>query len=97
MIGSFADLETEDIFNGEDTRHARRSCPRALWPIARRKLTQLNRARDLRDLGVPPGNQLEALVGARAGQYSIRINRQYRLCFTWEGGYAEEVEITDYH
>lgn len=63
----------------------------------RRKLTQLNRVRDLRELAVPPGNHLEALAGARKGQHSIRINQQYRVCFRWEAGYADEVEVTDYH
>lgn len=57
----------------------------------------LNRVRDLMDLTVPPGNRLERLRGDRAGQHSIRINEQYRVCFRWENGYADEVEITDYH
>ncbi|MDP9279986.1 MAG: type II toxin-antitoxin system RelE/ParE family toxin [Gemmatimonadota bacterium] len=68
-----------------------------LWPIVRRKLTQLNRVRDLRELAVPPGNRLERLKGNRRGQHSIRINEQYRVCFRWEGSYADEVEVTDYH
>ncbi len=66
-------------------------------PTARRKLDQLNRVRDVAELGVPPGNRLERLRGDRVGQYSIRINEQYRVCFRWEKDYAEEVEITDYH
>ncbi len=65
--------------------------------MARRKLTQINRVRDLRELSVPPGNRLERLSGDRAGQHSIRINEQYRVCFRWEAGYADDVEITDYH
>lgn len=69
----------------------------ALWPAARRKLTQLNRVRELRELNVPPGNRLERLRGDRAGQHSIRINDQYRVCFRWEDGYADDVEVTDYH
>ncbi|HEU4345544.1 MAG TPA: type II toxin-antitoxin system RelE/ParE family toxin [Candidatus Binatia bacterium] len=97
MIRSFADRGTEDIFNGADTRAARTMCPKSLWPIARRKLDQLNRVRDLADLTVPPGNRLERLRGDRLGQYSIRINEQYRVCFRWENGYADEVEIADYH
>jgi proteic killer suppression protein len=97
VIRSFADRGTEDIFNGVDTRAARRTCPKSLWPSARRKLDQLNRARDLSDLAVPPGNRLERLRGNRVGQYSIRINEQYRVCFYWEIGYADQVEITDYH
>jgi proteic killer suppression protein len=68
-----------------------------LWPVARRKLTQLNRVRDLAELRVPPGNRLERLRGDRAGQHSIRINDQYRVCFRWEEGYADQVEVTDYH
>jgi len=65
--------------------------------IARRKLDQLNRVREIRELSVPPGNQLERLAGNRVGQHSIRINEQYRVCFRWESGYADQVEITDYH
>ena len=65
--------------------------------MARRKLTQINRVRERRELAIPPGNRLERLSGRRAGQYSIRINEQYRVCFRWESGYADDVEITDYH
>jgi len=97
MIRTFRDHGTEDVFDGADTRAARRACPRALWAIARRKLDQLNRVRDLQELKVPPGNRLERLRGDRSEQYSIRINDQYRVCFFWENGYADEVEITDYH
>lgn len=61
------------------------------------KLTQLNRVRNLRELSVPPGNRLERLKGDRSGQHSIRINDQFRVCFRWEDGYADEVEVTDYH
>lgn len=97
MIRSFADQATEDLFNGEDTRAARRRLPTALWPVARRKLTQLNRVEELREMGVPPGNRLERLRGDRAGQHSVRINDQYRVCFRWEEGHADDVEVTDYH
>lgn len=97
MIRSFADGATEDLFNGIGARRARQVCPPALWPVARRKLTQLNRVRDLAELRIPPGNRLERLRGDRAGQHSIRINDQYRVCFRWEEGYADQVEITDYH
>ncbi len=97
VIRSFADGATEDLFNGLDSRRAQRSCPISLWPATRRKLTQLNRVRDLRALGVPPGNRLERLRGNRSGQHSIRINEQYRVCFRWEEGYADDVEVTDYH
>ena len=65
--------------------------------MARRKLTQINRVREFRELAIPPGNRLKRLSGRRAGQYSIRINEQYRVCFRWESGYADDVEITDYH
>ncbi|MFQ5381863.1 MAG: type II toxin-antitoxin system RelE/ParE family toxin [Dehalococcoidia bacterium] len=63
---------TEDLFDGSDTRAARRACPRAVWPVVRRKLDQINRVRDIRELTVPPGNRLERLRGDRSGQYSIR-------------------------
>lgn len=97
MIRTFADAETEDLFNGVDSRRARAACPAVLWSVVRRKLTQLNRVRDLRELAVPPGNRLERLRGDREGQHSIRINQQYRVCFQWEDGYADQVEVTDYH
>jgi toxin HigB-1 len=97
VIRSFRDRGTEDIFDGADTRSARRACPRTLWRVARRKLDQINRVQELRELAVPPGNRLESLGGERRGQYSIRINDQYRICFSWEAGHADEVEITDYH
>lgn len=97
MITSFADIGTEDVFNGLDSAAARRACPRSIWAIARRKLDQIRRVRRLQDLRLPPGNRLEPLQGDRFGQYSIRINRQYRICFRWEDGNAAQVEITDYH
>jgi toxin HigB-1 len=97
VIRSFADAATEDIFHGRATRRARQACPHALWPVARRKLDQVNRVRAIEDLRLPPGNRLERLRGDRSGQYSIRINDQYRVCFRWGDGYADEVEITDYH
>lgn len=97
VIASFADTATEDVFDGADTRLARKVCPSALWPVARRKLTQINRIRELKELAVPPGNRLETLRGNRAGQHSIRINAQYRICFRWEDGHAYEVQIADYH
>lgn len=97
MIRSFAHGATEDIFNGVNSRRARVTCPAVLWPAVRRKLAMLNRTRDLRELTVPPGNRLEALSGDRSGQFSIRVNDQYRVCFCWEDGYADEIEVTDYH
>ena len=97
MIQSFADQGTEDVFNAEDTRAARRVCPAALWRVAQRKLTQLNAVTALAMLAVPPGNRLEALKGDRRGQHSIRINNQYRVCFRWVDEHAHDVAIVDYH
>jgi proteic killer suppression protein len=68
-----------------------------LWAAARRKLDQVSRAQVLADLAIPPGNRLARLRGNRAGQHSIRVNDQYRICFRWEAGDAYEVEIADYH
>lgn len=92
MIKSFRGKETRLIWQGE------MSCklPQAMQPVARRKLRMLNNAVDLADLRIPPGNRLETLQGERAGQHSIRINRQWRICFRWTGD-AEDVEIVDYH
>ena len=97
MIGSFADSGAEDIFDGRNSTDARRLLPRNLWSTACRKLDQINVSASLDDLKVPPGNRLEALKGDRKGQYSIRINDQYRICFGWADGLAEAVEIVDYH
>lgn len=97
MIESFADKATENIFNGINSTEARRLLPRDLWRIAFRKLDQIDSATQLDDLRVPPGNRLEALKGGRSGQYSIRINDQYRICFVWYAQGAAEVEIIDYH
>lgn len=97
MIATFADGASEDIFNGVARRRAQRACPQPLWPVAQRKLDQLNRVRSLGELRVPPGNRLERLAGDRAGQHSVRINEQYRICFRWEDGHAYDVEVTDYH
>ena len=97
MIQSFKNQGTEDIFDGTASRAARRCCPQALWPVAQRKLDQINRVETVSALNVPPGNRLERLKGDRDRQYSIRINQQYRICFRWEDGHACDVEITDYH
>jgi proteic killer suppression protein len=83
MIVSFKNPGTEDIFNGERNKAARQSCPEPLWQVAFRKLDQLDSVITLNELRIPPGNRLEALSGNRYGQYSIRINDQYRVCFTW--------------
>jgi proteic killer suppression protein len=97
MIASFKNNGTEDIFDGVDSKAARKCCPKSLWSVARRKMDQLNRVRELNELNIPPGNRLERLKGERKNQYSVRINQQYRICFVWKEGYAYEVEITDYH
>lgn len=97
VIRSFQDVAAEDVFAGRNTGAARRYCPRILWRVARRKLDALNQAAALRDLRAPPGNRLERLKGDRAGQHSIRINDQYRICFRWTDKGPEEVEIVDYH
>jgi proteic killer suppression protein len=97
MIRSFRDPGTEDIFNGADTKRARRACPATLWPVACRKLELLDSAGVLGDLRVPPANRLEALKGGRAGQHSIRVNDQYRVCFVWTDLGPANVEIVDYH
>jgi proteic killer suppression protein len=97
VIQSFRDRGTEDIFDGSDSGLARKRCPKDLWPVARRKLDQINRSINLQDLRVPPGNRLERLEGNREGQLSIRINEQYRICFRWENSDAYDIEITDYH
>lgn len=93
MIRSFADRDAEALFHGRFARRLSTDIQRA----AQRKLRQLHAAEELRDLAAPPGNRLEALRGSRAGQHSIRINDQWRLCFTWKDGAAERIEIVDYH
>jgi len=97
MIESFKDQATEDIFNGVSSKAARKSCPQKLWQIAARKLDQLDSIQSLAELKVPPGNRLEGLSGNRKGQYSIRINEQYRICFLWGELGPGNVEIIDYH
>ena len=97
MIRSFRGAGTEDIFNGADTKRARKVCPRSLWRVARRKLELLDSAGKLDDLRVPTANRLEALKKGRAGQHSIRVNDQYRVCFVWTDLGPADVEIVDYH
>lgn len=97
MIRSFGDPGTEDIFNARDTKQARRACPAILWVVARRKLELLDSAGTLQDLRVPPANRFEALKGNRKGQFSIRVNAQYRVCFVWTDLGPTHVEIVDYH
>jgi toxin HigB-1 len=93
MIVSFQDKETERLWQSGKSRRL----PVDLQLRAFKKLAILNAAVTLDNLKVPPGNQLEALRGNRTGQYSIRVNDQYRVCFTWRDGNAFEVEIVDYH
>ena len=93
MIQSFADDETKLIWQGRRSRRL----PGDIQSIALRKLRLLHAARLLQDLRVPPGNRLESLKGNRAGQWSIRINDQWRICFTWEDGGPRDVGIVDYH
>lgn len=97
MIQTFKNQATQNIFNGEVTKQALKICPRNIWTIASRKLDQLDSVFQLDELRVPPGNQLEALQRDRKGQYSIRINDQYRICFKWSESGPSDVEITDYH
>jgi proteic killer suppression protein len=97
MIISFKNQGTEDIFNGKATKSARKLCPRNIWKIAIRKLDQLDSVLSLDELRIPPGNRLESLSGDRRGQYSIRINDQYRICFKWTETGLFDVEIADYH
>lgn len=97
MILSFKHQGVQDIFNGIDTKSARKTCPQNLWKTARRKLDQLDFAATLNDLRSPPKNRLEALKGDRIGQHSIRINDQYRICFFWRDNGVHRVEIVDYH
>ena len=92
MIRNFADKEAEKIWNGTPSRRL----PADLQTVARRKLRMLNNAENLNDLRVPPANRLEALKGDRRGQYSIRINDQWRICFRWADGDAHDVQIVDY-
>jgi proteic killer suppression protein len=93
VIRSFGSRETRKLFQRERVKRL----PPSIHRVALRKLRILHRATNLRDLRVPPSNRLEALKGNRAGQYSIRINDQFRICFEWTAGDAFEVEIVDYH
>lgn len=93
MIKSFRGKETEKIFNRQFSGKLQQNIQR----VARKKLVILDAAPELTDLRIPPGNQLEALKGNRKGQYSIRVNDQWRICFKWSDGDAYDVEITDYH
>ncbi len=93
MIRTFADKDAEGLFHGRFVR----KLPQDIQRAAQRKLRQIHAAETLSDLRAPPGNRLEALKGDRAGQHSIRINDQWRICFIWSDSGAEGVEIVDYH
>lgn len=93
MIRSFRDQDTRRIFQREPSRRV----PASLQQRALRKLVMIDAAAELADLLAPPGNRLEKLSGDRTGQYSIRINDQWRICFVWTQGEASDVEIVDYH
>jgi len=93
MVRTFTDKTTETVFN----RGQARKLPPEIHSRAKRKLNLIDAASTLGDLKVPPGNRLEQLTGHRLGQHSIRINRQWRICFEWHDGDAYDVEITDYH
>ncbi len=93
MILNFKSKETKKVWEGEISLRL----PRDIQNIARRKLRMLNNARQLNDLRIPPNNRLEALKGDRTGEYSIRINDQWRICFRWTDGNARDVIIEDYH
>ena len=93
MIQNFKDKEAQKVF---ERKHSRK-LPLDIQQVALRKLRMLNRAETLQDLRVPPANRFERLVGDREGQYSIRVNDQWRICFVWQNGDALDVEIVDYH
>lgn len=93
MIKSFADKETEKVYDQEFSKHL----PVNIQQVALRKLIMLDNAACVQDLASPPGNHLEKLTGDREGQYSIRVNAQYRICFAFSDGEATDVEIVDYH
>ncbi len=96
MIINFADKTTEDIYNGVDSKPARK-IPMVIWSIAQRKLDMIDAAAEIKDLKIPPANRLEKLKGSLDGYFSIRINDQYRIIFKWINSAAENVKITDYH
>lgn len=96
MITGFGDQATHDIYDGTNSKEARR-IPQTLWNTAARKLDMMNAAHELKDLLQPPGNRLEALKGGLSGRYSIRLNDQYRIIFKWNDGNVQDVQIVDYH
>jgi proteic killer suppression protein len=97
MITSFGSAGTEDVWNGADTKAARKTLDKTLWPVAQRKLDLINAATAVADHRAPPGNRLESLKGSLVGAFSIRINDQFRITFQFSAGNADRVEIVDYH
>lgn len=93
MVRSFRSKQTQEIWSGNQVR----PIPVDVQNVARRKLRMINNAQSLQELRVPPNNRLEKLKGERAGQFSIRVNRQWRICFRWADGDAHDVELVDYH
>ena len=93
MIKSFKDKETERVYSREGSNRL----PQDIQQIALRKLRMINNSKTLKDLRIPPANRLEKLTEDREGQFSIRINDQWRICFVWQDGDAHEVEMADYH
>jgi proteic killer suppression protein len=96
VIRTLADDTTRDIWNGVNSKAARR-IPRELWPVVRRKLDQIDAVSRLEDLKVPPGNRLHPLTGERRGFHAVRVNEQYRVVIRFEGADAFDVQCTDYH
>lgn len=97
MILTFRNQGTEDVFNGKASKAARKTCPSELQQRARAKLFVLDDAESVTDLKIPPSDRLEALKGKRKGEYSIRIDQQFRVCFKWTDAGVQDVEIVDYH
>lgn len=96
MIQSFANATTRDLFDATNSKAARR-IPKAIWPVARRKLDIVNHATSVQDLALIPGNRFETLKGDQRGRYSVRVNEQYRITFRFDHGHAHDVRCEDYH
>jgi toxin HigB-1 len=96
VIANFADATTRDIFEGLNSKSARK-VPQNLWHVIARKLDMVNSAHEVKDLASPPGNRLETLKGKWAGFHSLRVNDPFRIVFRWSAGRAHDVQVTDYH
>lgn len=97
MITGFANQGSQDIYDGTNSKDARKVLPTELWAKAAKQMSSIHAASQVGDLRLPPSNNLEKLSGNLDGKWSIRINKQYRVVFRFEGGNASEVEVTDYH